>query len=52
MGKKWFNLLKRWIKWRKLCRKYDSKLTMLFDNVMSQTYEHLETEEDANDKAK
>lgn len=52
---KWFKilkLLKRWSEWKKLCRKFDSKITVIFDNVMSQAYEHLETEEDVDDKAK
>ncbi len=33
MSKKWFNLLKRWSKWRKLCRKFDYELTVLFDKI-------------------
>lgn len=47
MSKKWFKCLKRWSEWKKLCRKYDAMLTVLFDNVMSQAYEH-KTQE-AND---
>lgn len=35
MSKKWFKRLKRWSEWRKICRKYDSKLTMLFDYVIN-----------------
>lgn len=36
---KWFNLLKRWSKWRKLCRKFDYELTVLFDKLESERWE-------------